>query len=96
MNHYEIMVDIPVFQPNTYEILLYVESNDGCLKSEIYKHIGFSGQTSVNIVNDLIESGLLSESKSGRYNKKSISLTEKGLKILSLMKYIADTFSEDP
>ena len=84
------MTNPGLFEKHVYEILIYVEENRPCQKSDIYTGIGQHTQTTVRIVNRLIGQGLLQESKKGQYNKKLITITETGVQILEHMKRITD------
>ena len=84
-----------VFKLNYQEILLFVSQNQPCNKSTIYDFLGGSSQTRIRIVNELKEHGLIEETKSGLYNKKTIMLTGKGRRILSEMDKIRAIMNDE-
>ena len=79
---------VTLFKQHYSEILSLVEKIGPCKKEDIYEKLEGSKKTKVNHVNELIELGLLSETMTGQYNKKIISLTEKGHEILKEMQRI--------
>lgn len=80
--------EISIFKQHTFEILSFIETNQPCQKSTIYEHLGGNNKTRTEIVNELIQIGLIEESKKGRHNIKIITLTDKGKNILEEMRKI--------
>lgn len=79
---------VTLFKQHYAEVLSLVEMMGPCKKEDIYEKLEGSKKTKVNHVNELIDLGLLSETMTGQYNKKIISLTEKGREILNEMRKI--------
>lgn len=76
--------DDSMFKQHYIEILSIV-AEKSCLKEEIYQKLSGSKQTKVKHVNELIEMGLITETKLSLYNRKVIEITDKGLSILRKM-----------
>ena len=53
-----------------------------------YDHLGGNNKTRTGIVNELIQMGLIEESRRGRHNVKIITLTDKGKEVLDGMRKI--------
>ena len=77
--------EISIFKQHTFEILSFIEEKQPCQKSTIYDHLGGNNKTRTGIVNELIQMGLIEESKRGRHNVKIITLTDKGKEVLALI-----------
>lgn len=77
-----------LFKQHYAEILSLLETRGPCKKEDIYEKLEGSKKTKVNHVNELIELGLLSETMMGQYNKKIITLTDKGRDVLNEMRKI--------
>ena len=77
------------------EILGFVESHNPCQKSMIYTAVGQTN-TTTGIINELISMGALTETKMGRHNLKSISISEKGLEILETLRTLHRLENEGP
>ena len=77
--------EISIFKQHTFEILSFIEEKQPCQKSTIYDHLGGNNKTRTGIVNELIQMGLIEESKRGRHNVKIITLTDKGKEVLDGM-----------
>lgn len=77
-----------LFKQHYAEVLSLVEMIGPCKKEDIYERLEGSKKTKVNHVNELIDLGLLSETMTGQYNKKIISITIKGREVLKEMRRI--------
>ena len=77
-----------LFKQHYTEVLSLVEMIGPCKKEDIYERLEGSKKTKVNHVNELIDLGLLSETMTGQYNKKIISITIKGREVLKEMRRI--------
>lgn len=77
-----------LFKQHYVEVLSLVEMIGPCKKEDIYERLEGSKKTKVNHVNELIDLGLLSETMTGQYNKKIISITVKGREVLKEMRRI--------
>ena len=77
-----------LFKQHYAEVLSLVEMIGPCKKEDIYERLEGSKKTKVNHVNELIDLGLLSETMTGQYNKKIISITIKGREVLKEMQRI--------
>lgn len=76
---------ISLFTQHYYEILMFVSKNGPCNKNDVYLALDGSKTTRIKHVNELLEMGLISETKLGLYNRKVIEITDKGLSILRKM-----------
>ena len=79
-----------IFASHYTEILKIIEENEEIDREETYKKLNGSKTTKVERVNDLIEIGYIHETKKGRHNRKTLSLTDKGKNCLESIKKIID------
>ena len=87
--------EVSIFKQHTFEILSYIEEKQPCQKSTIYDHLGGNNKTRTEIVNELIQMGLIEESRKGRHNVKIITLTDKGKQILDEMRKIKAIMNDE-
>ena len=76
-----------------YLILTCVHDRGPCKKSDIYDYLGTKGQNVIDELNELIGHHLLEEKGPLMHNTKTISLTEKGNKVLGLMSEIGTEYN---
>lgn len=88
--------EISMFKQHYIEILSIVSKKGPCKKEDVYEELNGSKMTKVNHINELIEAKLIRESPMGQYNKKIITITEKGIKILNQMLKIQAIIDDEP
>ena len=60
------------------EVLSNVAKTSGIDRNKLYKEIGTNGNVAITAINNLIKMGLIREEKKRYYNRKELSITEKG------------------
>ena len=90
------MVENPLLTSHYQEILVIVRDNPGIKKSELYELLDGSRNTRQDRTDELIKLKLIEEQQLGRYNIKTLHITEKGLATLDTIERLNKLISDEP